>query len=82
MTYRLNPEVEKIKSPIILQIPGEKRTLRFTDGPELASALFETNYLIESLTAQDDAVLLVIRRNDKVNDTSWFVGSQSSLSFF
>lgn len=53
MTYRLNPEVRKITSPIILSFGDGREDERFQDGASLADAVFCRNYLIEFLMEQN-----------------------------
>lgn len=52
MTYKINPEVEKIKSPVRL-ICDDGTDKMFTSGKELADAVFDKHYNISSYTVRD-----------------------------
>lgn len=84
MTYKLNPEVSKIKSPIILQIEnGESSTdTMYADGIELANAVFEKNYVVASLVAQKNSILLTVKENQTVNNTNWIGEEMTECGFF
>lgn len=80
MTYKLNPEVKKITSPIIIKFDGSEEVLSYEDGAALAEADFEKNYLIDSVSAKDSSIEITLRENDKVNVVNW-VGEEA-VSFF
>ena len=80
MTYKLNPEVKKIASPIKIKFVGSDDVLSFANGVALAEADFEKNYLIESVSAKDDSIEITLRENDMVNVVNW-VGEEA-VSFF
>lgn len=80
MTYKLNPEVKKIVSPITVRFDGVDDVLVFANGIALAEANFEKNYLIESVSARDGTIEITIRENDMVNALNW-VGEEA-VSFF
>lgn len=82
MTYRLNPEVRKITSPIILSFGNGREDRQFQDGASLADAVFGKNYLIESLSARDGSVILTVRENDQLNAMSQTDGKAVERSFF
>lgn len=78
VTYRINQSVGIIKSPVDVLI-GE-HCLHFENGKELASAAFDKNYLISSITAKADHIVIILEENKRVNDISW-VGKEA-VSFF
>ena len=80
MTYKLNPEVKKITSPITIKFDGADDVLNFANGVALAEADFDKNYLIESVSAKDGSIEITIRENDMVNVVNW-VGEEA-VSFF
>ena len=84
MTYKLNPEVSKIKSPVILQIEnGESSANKiYADGTELANTVFEKHYVVVSLVAQKSSILLTVRENRTVNNTNWIGEEMTECSFF
>ena len=55
MTYKLNPEIAKITSPVVLIFPNGERK-QFENGTEAYSAVFENRYLIQELCAVNDAI--------------------------
>ena len=80
MTYKLNPEVKKITSPIKITFDGSDSVLNFANGAALADADFEKNYLIDSVSAKDNLIEITLRENDMVNVVNW-VGEEA-VSFF
>lgn len=72
MTYRLNPVVRHIFSPVILRFGDENIPDRhFESGLQLAEETFDKNYVLESIGAQDNQILLIIRENRCINTTNW-----------
>ncbi len=80
MTYKLNPDVSKICAPIIVRFVSGEPDRRFPNGATLADAVFEKNYLTESMSVENESVVLVLRENDRVNAINW-VGEEA-VSFF
>ena len=57
MTYKLNPCVGKIKSPIVLRFPtGEEK--RFGTGADAAEADFDRHYAIAEMAAKESKVFV------------------------
>jgi len=81
MTYKLNSVVEKIVSPILLHFgDGSKPDRLFESGAQLAEEVFDKNYLVESVSAQNDQIILTVMENKSINITNW-VGEET-VSFF
>ena len=80
MTYKLNPYVKKITSPIKIKFDVSEEVMNFADGVALAEADFEKNYLIDSVSAKDSSIEITLRENDMVNVVNW-VGEEA-VSFF
>lgn len=78
MTYKLNPEVRKIISPVNLVIDGETR--HYPNGEALTELTFDKRYRIVSLSAHDGEVVLNLEENKQVNDTAW--NNDKAVSFF
>ena len=58
MTYYLDPEVKKIKSPIILCVDGKETA--YANGQALSKCSFEKRFAIRSVTARDNQVVIVL----------------------
>ena len=59
MTYKLNPCVGKIKSPVVLVFPtGEEK--HFAVGKDAAEADFDRHYTIAAIAAENNAILLAL----------------------
>ena len=71
MTYRLDPEVRKITSPVIVSFNDGREDERYEDGAALADAVFCKNYLIESIAARNGSFVLTVRTNDQINAIDW-----------
>ena len=78
MKYRLNPSINKIISSIILIY--DEQEVEFASGKDAADTEFDKNYIVKSLFAQDDKIVIVLKENDAVNNTNW-VGEEQ-VSFF
>lgn len=78
MTYKLNPDVRKIVSPVVLMIGSERR--EYPDGTALSEVSFEKSYMISSLSADGGSIVLTVEENPQINDTSWAKGKP--VSFF
>ena len=80
MTYKLNPEVKKIQSPVVVKFSNRAAEMTFASGAALADAVFDRNYLIESLVAEGDSIVLTVRENDTINAVNW--AGEEAVSFF
>ena len=78
MTYKLNPEIQKIKSPIVLAFPdGTKQ--QYESGKVAADAVFEHKYVISTLRAINDIVeLKLVEQEAPIMNWS----GESATSFF
>ena len=77
MTYRLNLELKKIKSPVHITAPME---LEFENGEELCNYNFDKYYLIESIFAKDSIIEIALVENIQINTTNW--AGEEQVSFF
>lgn len=77
MTYKLNPELSKITSPVVL-IDGDCR-MEFQNGKALTEAVFEKRYLIKSLTAVENKVEIVVEEQNAPQQ-NW--AGEEAVSFF
>ena len=82
MTYKLDPEVRKITSPVIVSFCDGREDEQYEDGAALAEAVFCKNYLIESLSVRNGSVLLTVRENDQVSSINWVGEEAVEMSFF
>lgn len=78
MTYKLNPQVRLIKSPVILVI--DEQVKEYRNGDELASQDFDKRYLIESIVARGDAVVVTVKENEQTAIINWI--GEEAVSFF
>ena len=78
MTYKLNPELRKIQSPVVLVFPdGETR--EFECGFAVAEADFEQRYLIQAIRALDSIIEIKLIECDSP-DMYW--AGEAPVSFF
>lgn len=78
MTCKLNPEIRKILSPVVLVYPdGVKQT--YADGKAAADAVFNHKYLISTVRAVDDIIELKLVEQEAPN-INW--SGESATSFF
>lgn len=78
MKYKLSYEVKKIKSRVLVKFDGNEA--EYESGIELADVEFDKYYLIDSITAENDTVVLTLVENTKINDISWC--GEEQISFF
>ena len=78
MTYKLNPELRKISSPIILQGAGANQ--EYPNGSALAEASFSKNYIVEDVSAKDDSVIVTVSENKQICPINW--AGEEAVSFF
>ena len=68
MTYKLNPEIRKITSPVELIFPdGEKRL--FENGADVCSDVFEDRYVVKEIKAVDATVEIYLQFVEE--DMNW-----------
>lgn len=77
MTYKLNPQLRLITSPVILLFDGEEKN--YPDGESLTTLEFAKRYVIDSISARDETVIVTLRINDRVNDITWI--GEEAVSF-
>lgn len=81
MTYKLNSLVRQFLSPVILHFgDGNAPDRYFKSGAQLAEETFDKNYLVESVSAQKDQIILTIKENESINTTNWI--GEEMVSFF
>ena len=77
MTFKLNPQLRLITAPVIIVIDGEERS--YLDGESLTVLEFDQRYVIDSIGAQGNTVVVTLKINDRVNDISWI--GEEAVSF-
>lgn len=76
MTYKLNPIIERIQSPVLIITPdGEKRS--YISGTEAAADVFDRNYQIASIKAENGTVVITLSE-PQVAGMNW-IGEEQSL---
>ena len=80
MTYKLNPNLKKIQSLLIVIIDGTEREYR--NGEDLTEQVFEKPYMVDSITARSNRIVIHLRENDRMNAYSEIGQSYESISFF
>lgn len=59
MTYKINPDVAKMKSPVKVMLPTGEEML-FNTGEEAAAADFSKHYVITEITAKGNVICLAV----------------------
>ena len=78
MRYKLFSEFNKIISPVRIVLDNGAM-MDYSDGEAVLDAEFDKPYCIESISADQDMIVITLKENDMINDTSW---SKSDVSFF
>jgi len=81
MTYKLNPALKIILSPLIVVFDGKET--EYISEKALSEQVFGKNYLVDSITAKADRIVISLVENPNAtsNGDSWEHGSDL-LSFF
>lgn len=77
MTYKLNPQLKLIKAPVILVVEGQESC--YESGEELTTLTFEKNYIIDSVNAIDNKVVVTLKENDRQFNINWI--GEEEVSF-
>ena len=76
MTYKLNLEIGKIESPVILCLPsGERR--RYQNGAGVVEEVFDRRFLIEKVRAVGDVVEVVLTEITEMGSSTWIGEEQT-----
>lgn len=78
MTYKLNPEIGKILSAIILIFPEGEREC-YPDGEAVKGASFEKPYQITAIRAVDDNIEVTLQER-RIVEITW--NGEEEVSFF
>ena len=80
MTYKLNPELRVIQSPVMMVI-GDDET-DYPNGEALVKLVFEKRYSVERMTARDGKVVILLQERSETPDSNeaWAMGAEM-LSF-
>jgi len=62
MTYKLNPALKNIESPVILIINGNKK--EYENGEQLTNAVFTKNYDIQSIRAVNNSIEIELKERE------------------
>jgi len=78
MTYKLSSEIIKVSGPVRLIFPNGTK-IDYHDGKSALSAEYDIPYCIQSISAEQNMIVVTLKENDMINNTSW---SKSEVSFF
>ncbi len=78
MTYRLNPEIGKIESGVVLIYPDGSRK-EYSSGMMAADDTYDKRYLITGLKAVDSVIELQLKEQD-IPVMNWC--GEENVSFF
>lgn len=69
ITYKLDQTVRLIQSPVLLRT-GETET-SYENGKAVAAASFEKRYAIDSITAENNRIVICVTENTDKGTTDW-----------
>lgn len=75
MTYKLNPEIGKIQSPVILIFPDGERK-KYINGAAVCEAVFDQMLLIDTVRAVGNTVEIVLAES-KMTSSTWIGEEQT-----
>ena len=73
MTYKLDPILEKIESPIVIIMPDEK-TIEYESGVQVCADTFEIKLGIKRITALNGRVVIELEEISSRGDSAMFDG--------
>lgn len=81
MTYKLNPELRKIQSPVVLVI--DDMETEYPNGESLMELVFENPYLPERMSARDNKIVILLQDRSAMPDgnVTWDMCPEE-ISFF
>ena len=78
MTYKLNPEIQKIMSPVILLFPNGDRQ-EYDNGKKVAEDAFVCKFIVSEMRAVNGRIEVKLTELDAPN-MNW--SGEESVSFF
>ena len=78
MTYKLNPEIRKILSPVVLIFPDGMKQ-QYLDGNAATEAVFDRKYVVSTIRAEDDIIELMLVEQETPS-MNW--NGEAAISFF
>lgn len=69
MTYKTNSAVAKITCPVITVIDGKET--RYENSQALVDDIFEKNYVIESMSARNDEIVIFLSEKQIIFGIGW-----------
>ncbi|MBR1796575.1 MAG: hypothetical protein IJ757_00955 [Clostridiales bacterium] len=69
MTYRLNPAIEKIESPVTIVLLDTGQEKRYSSGAEATRDTFDHGYNIRSMKAVDGMLVIEMELADSPDET-------------
>ena len=67
MTYKLNPVIEKIKSPVSIILPGGEKK-EYESGAAACSAVFDKRYVIDAICPDGEKIEVVVKMPEEESD--------------
>ncbi len=76
MTYKLNPEIGKIQSPVVLiLLDGERR--EYKDGAAVVEDVFDQMFVVEIVRAVEDTVEIKLTEPQMMSST--WIGEEQTF---
>ena len=76
MTYKLNPIIEKIASPVKLILAGDEER-NYGSGTDASNDSFEKNLIIDKIRAEGGVVVVELIDNMSARNITWTGEEQS-----
>ena len=79
MTYKMNPALRKVKSPVVLVFPdGSNKSYRL--GEDVVEDSFEKAYQIDTIKADGDTIQIILKEREILEIQNW--NGEEAVSFF
>lgn len=71
MTYKLEPGLSRITSPVSFLLPDGKR-IEYCSGAEACEVVFEHKYVVESMRAVNSSIEIILSEVESLNADETF----------
>lgn len=76
MTYKLEPEIRKIVSPVVLTLPDGTKE-KYESGSEACEKAFDHKYVVDEICAVDNVIEIKLELSNAPNAANWIGEEQT-----
>ena len=76
MTYKLEPGLSRIISPVVVIVPDGDRK-EYDSGAEACEDFFDHSYRVDKIRAVDNKIEIILKESDAPNTSNWIGEEQT-----